>query len=142
MVMYDEILIPTDGSRGAERGIEHGLDIAQQYDADVHSLYVVEETVYGETPALSTDELYFEKVEESGREDVQEVVQRARERGLDAEGHVTRGTPSKEIADYAREVDVDLVVMGVHGEREGDHPHVGHVSDRVLRSLDTPVFPV
>jgi len=40
--MYDTILIATDGSRGAERAIGHGLDLAQSCGADVYALSVID----------------------------------------------------------------------------------------------------
>jgi nucleotide-binding universal stress UspA family protein len=63
--MYEHVLIPTDGSEGAKRGVEYGLDLAARHGADVHLLYVLDETVY-ETPALSSGELFIEKRQEAG----------------------------------------------------------------------------
>ena len=140
--MYDDIVIPTDGSIGAERGIEHGIELAESLDADVHSLYVVDERVYGETPAFSAEELHFEQLEDNGREEVKDVTERAAEKGLDAEGRVTRGIPSEAIVDYAEQADADVIVMGVHGDDQVASPHVGHVTNRVMRSADVPVVPV
>ncbi|WP_435066632.1 universal stress protein [Haloplanus sp. C73] len=140
--MYDELLIPTDGSHGAERGVEHGIELATRYDAAVDVLYVVDESIYGETPALSPAELQLEQVEATGRELVDDVVHRATERGLDAEGFVTRGRPADEIVAVADREGVDLIVMGVHGTRPDADSHIGHVTDRVIRTAEMPVFPV
>lgn len=139
--MYDDIVIPTDGSRGAERGVEHGLELADRFDAAIHSLYVVDENVHDETPALSAGELRYETLESPGEDIVDEVVTRAENRGLDADGQVARGVPWQEIADYAAAEGADLIVMGRHGEHP-DPPHIGHVTDRVIRAVDIPVFPV
>lgn len=140
--MYDDIVIPTDGSIGAERGVDHGIELAANLDADVHALYVIDERVYGETPAMSAGELRFEKLEEQAQRAVDDVTGRAAERGLDAEGAVTRGTPSDEIVDFAEDRDADLIVMGIHGEDDVGTPHVGHVTNRVMRTIDIPVLPV
>ncbi|EHK02155.1 hypothetical protein HRED_05458 [Candidatus Haloredivivus sp. G17] len=40
--MYDRILIPTDGSKGAEAAVEHAAVIAEKFDAEVHIIYVVD----------------------------------------------------------------------------------------------------
>ncbi len=40
--MYREILVPTDGSKAAERAIHHALDLAETYGARIHALYVVD----------------------------------------------------------------------------------------------------
>lgn len=140
--LYDDVLVPTDGSEGAQRGIEHGVDIAAKYDATVHALYVVDEHVYGETPALSSMELAFEQAEQAGREEAQEVAERAEKRGLETRTAVTRGEPYRCITEYAEDHDVDLIVMGLHGTGQHGSPHIGSVTDRVLRTTDVPVFPV
>ncbi|RLM77757.1 universal stress protein, partial [Halobellus sp. Atlit-38R] len=44
--MYSEILVPTDGSRAAERAIDHALNLAETYDARIHALYVVDTSIY------------------------------------------------------------------------------------------------
>ena len=40
--MYQHILIPTDGSELAERGVAHGLALAKSVGAKVYVIYVVE----------------------------------------------------------------------------------------------------
>jgi nucleotide-binding universal stress UspA family protein len=91
--MYETILIPTDGSLGAERGVKSGLDIARQYDATVHALFVVDERIYGETPGLSDLELRFEQVEERGEEFLRDIETRCEELGLDVQKTILRGMP-------------------------------------------------
>ncbi|MFT4946739.1 MAG: nucleotide-binding universal stress UspA family protein [Natronomonas sp.] len=139
---YDEILIPTDGSHRAEEAVDHGLELADQADATVHSMYVVDERRYGETPALSSYELAFEQFEETGQDITEDVAQRARDANLDASTEVTRGLPHEEIVRYADEQDIDLIVMGRSGAGGAEAPHMGSVADRVLRTADVPVFPV
>lgn len=139
---FEDVLIPTDGSDRADRAVDYGLKLAEQADADVHAMYVVDERRYGETPALSSYELAFEQFEEEGQELTEDVAERARDRGLDATTEVTRGLPHEAIVQYADTEDVDLIVMGRAGAGGAEAPHMGSVTDRVLRTTDTPVFPV
>jgi nucleotide-binding universal stress UspA family protein len=39
--MYERILVPTDGSSGVERAVEHAVDLARTYGAELHVLNVV-----------------------------------------------------------------------------------------------------
>ena len=39
--MCNRILLPTDGSDGTERAVEHAIDHGTTYDAALHVLYVV-----------------------------------------------------------------------------------------------------
>lgn len=142
--MYQNILIPTDGSEGSRRGAEHGLDIAKQYDATVHVVYVVDERIVGGTSALSTSELFFEQCEERGEEMMDEIVEMAKEKGLETTCSCLRGIPYERILEYAGKNDIDLIVMGIHGRgrKRRRRPHIGSVTDRVVRAADVPVLPV
>jgi nucleotide-binding universal stress UspA family protein len=139
--MYRRVLIPTDGSIGAERGVEAGLDIAGKYDAAVHALFVVDERIHGETPGLSDVELRFEQIETQGEEFLEDVRSRAEARGLAVETTVRRGMPYEVITAYAKDNDVDLIVMGRHGASAHPTPHIGSCTDRVLRTSPVPVLP-
>ncbi|MFC6942469.1 universal stress protein [Salinirubellus sp. GCM10025818] len=44
--MYDTILIPTDGSEGAEVAAQHGRTLAAAFDSRIHVLSVVDERSY------------------------------------------------------------------------------------------------
>ncbi|MFC6823552.1 universal stress protein [Halopelagius fulvigenes] len=139
--MYSNILIPTDRSRGAKRGVERGLELAEEHGARVHSLFVLDERMY-ETPALSSDELYLEEIERRGARDCAEIVASASERGLEAEAACTRGCPHEEILSYVARNDIDLVVMGGHGTSPPTRPHAHACTDRVTESASIPVLSV
>lgn len=140
--MYENVLIPTDGSDYAERGVEHGLDIAERNDAAVHVVFVVDENIHGKTPALSGYEAFLEKVENEGQRIVDGVVERATDRGIEATGSVLRGRPDEMLVDYVDANDVDLVVMGKRGAAGVEPPHMGSVTERVISRTDVPVVPV
>ena len=140
--MYDNILVPTDGSDHADRGVEHGLDLAAAHGARLHVLFVVDESVYGATPALSSYEAFLESIEEQAEEITEDVVADATEQGVDATMSVLRGVPHETIRSYADEQDIDLIVMGKRGAAGVEAPHFGSVTNRVLRESPVPVMPV
>ncbi|WP_255192904.1 universal stress protein [Natronobeatus ordinarius] len=142
MPTYDTIVVPTDGSRPANRGLEHALAIAADNDADVHLVRIVDSGRYGEATALTSYEVALEKLEDEAASELESMAERARERGLTVECHCSRGTPHERIVELAEDVDADLVVMGKHGEGQAETPHLGSVADRVIRSTDRPVFTV
>jgi len=140
--MYDNILVPTDGSDHAARGVDHGLDLAAAHDARLHVLFVVDESVYGTTPAFSSYEAFLEDIEERAEELTEAVVEEATERGIDATMSVLRGVPHDTICDYAEQADIDVIVMGKRGAAGVEAPHFGSVTNRVLRGAPVPVVPV
>jgi nucleotide-binding universal stress UspA family protein len=55
---------------------------------------------------------------------------------------VIRGTPFVEIVRYAREQNVDLIVMGTHGRTGLEHALIGSVTEKVVRKAPCPVLTV
>ncbi|WP_254839135.1 universal stress protein [Natronomonas marina] len=147
--MYEKILVPTDGSDVAETAVEHALDLAEKYDAEVHALYVVDIdsmslTLGGEQldriEAGRFDEM--EEVREAADRATGYVADRARERGLEVVEHVSSGRPHEKVASYAENNDIDLVVMGSHGRSGVKRALLGSVTERTLRETHVPVLVV
>ena len=95
--VYENILVPTDGSDHADRGVDHALELAASTGARLHVLFVVDETVYGTTPAFSSYEAFLEDVEERAEDVTEDIVESATERGIDATMSVLRGVPHETI---------------------------------------------
>ncbi|SDF50939.1 Nucleotide-binding universal stress protein, UspA family [Halorubrum xinjiangense] len=140
--MYDNVLLPTDGSVGVDRAIDHAIDAADRYDATLHVLYVVDSDVVN---AYSGDEFVDgaegaeETLEETGREALDAVAERARDAGVETATALRYGVPHEEILRYADEEDVDLTVMGSK-TRSGDYRRMlGSVTERVSRQSPAPV---
>lgn len=134
--MYDEILLPTDGSDGVQAAIDHALYVAGLADATVHALFVVDER-----GAAGEWDMVVEREEERGESAVDAVAAAGNERGVAVERHLRRGTPHEEILDAADAYDVDLVVMGTHGRTGIDRfVNAGSVAERVVRHAPMPVM--
>jgi nucleotide-binding universal stress UspA family protein len=140
--MYDNVLVPTDGSDHAARGVDYGMDLAASNGAQLHILFVVDESVYGATPALSSYEAFLEEVGDRAEAMTEDIVEEATERGLDTTVSVRRGVPHDSICRYAEQEDIDVIVMGKRGAAGVQAPHIGSVTNRVLRQAPVPVIPV
>ncbi|MDS0280981.1 universal stress protein [Haloarcula onubensis] len=140
--MYDNVLVPTDGSDHADRGVEYGMDLAAASDATLHLLFVVDESVYGTTPAFSSYEAFLDDLGDQAEEMTEDIVEEATERGIDATVSVRRGVPHDTICRYAEQEDIDVIVMGKRGAAGVEPPHLGSVTNRVLREAPVPVVPV
>jgi nucleotide-binding universal stress UspA family protein len=137
--MYDRILVPTDGSEGVDRTLEHALALARDHDATVHALYVVDRRF--ELAADEDREDLIEELTSRGEEAVASVADAAADAGVDAVTSVREGIPYKSILGYADEADIDVIVMGTHGRTGRDRlAHLGSVTDRVVENATVPVF--
>ncbi|WP_290817179.1 universal stress protein [Halovivax sp.] len=137
--MYDTILVPTDGSDPANRAVEHALELADRYDADVHAMYCVETHRYGE-PALSSAEIVLDTLEDRGAAMLEEIADRADNAGIDCSWNVCHGRPWEEVREKAAELDADLIVIGYQGQGHTRTDRIGSVAERIVRTADRPVL--
>lgn len=140
--MYDRILVPTDGSSGTRRAVEHAVDLAAVHDATVHGLYVVNTTSYASFSTEATWEGIGDMLREEGERAVEEVAAIAEANGVPVEMITLNGSPSTEIVRYAEREGCDLIVMGTHGRGGIDRLLLGSVAERVVRSSEVPVLTV
>jgi len=143
--MYDRILVPTDGSQNANAAARHGRWLADEFDATVHILSVVDTGAYSDQLA-DLDESVRERrtaLEDQANDAVTTV-----ETILDGTSEIPyysvieHGVPYETILDYVSENDIDLTVMGSHGRGGLDRLLLGSVTERVVRLSDVPVMTV
>lgn len=138
MAMYDEILLPTDGSEAAEAALDHAVRLARAFDASVHVLSVVEPI-----PAVEMDAaLVHERLSESAQLAVDRACERLDAAGVPHESSVRDGSAHRAILAAAEEAAADLIVMGTHGRTGVGRVLLGSVTERVVRSADAPVMTV
>ena len=140
--MYDDILVPTDGSEGTNKAVEHALDITKKYDATAHVVYVVNTSAYSTLPADSNWESITAALEDEGKQATGEIVEEMQDVGVNAVPSVEEGIPHKTILEYADDNDIDLIVMGTHGKSGLDRLLLGSVTEKVVRASKVPVLTV
>ncbi|WP_238478027.1 universal stress protein [Natranaeroarchaeum sulfidigenes] len=135
--MYRRILLPTDGSEGSHRAIEHAVALADDVGADIHTVYVLNATEFDELDGDAVDKR--KHVGESALDAVERACDRV---GIDVDRELRRGVPHEEILATAEESGSDAVVMGTHGRTGIDRLLVGSVTERVIRESPIPVTTV
>jgi len=140
--MYGTILVPIDGSSGADSAVARAFDLARTGDATVHVLHVVDTGLEPDRLDAAARRELRRHTEKRGREATVEIHQRATERGLEAVRAVREGIPHRVIRAYADEHDVDLIVMGTHGRTGADRARLGSTTERVIALADVPVLAV
>ncbi len=132
--MYDEILVPTDGSDNAATAMEHALEVASGADARIHVLNVINPRWYD----LSIESART-PVEADRKEIVQELADMAADTDIDIVTAVVDGTPAKTILQYVDDHDIDLIVMGRRGRGDLENLLLGSVADYVVKNAPVPV---
>ena len=140
MISLKKILVPTDFSEHSGKAVLYGEELAKKFGATLHLVHAVEKVpvMYGEgaffTPeteaemqAASTKELEALTPDVGGNPVVRKVV---------------LGHPFVEIVRYARENEIDLIVLGTHGRGALAHMLLGSVAEKVVRKAPCPVLTV
>jgi nucleotide-binding universal stress UspA family protein len=139
--MYDDILLPTDGSPGAAEVLDHALAVATTQDATVHVLSVLDKRQYMAASEETKAEV-MQALEEKAARAIEDAQIRIEEAGVDCVTTTTEGVPHTEILEYA-ESHTDLVVMGTHGATGPEQiATLGSTTERVVKGGDVPVLVV
>lgn len=147
--MYRHLLVPVDGSRASRHVAHHAAELADQLDARMTVLHVLEEigvplVQYGMEPYVELEAVSVEVVEahrDAAVRLVEDVVAELSE-SVDATATVVEAEGrrvAEVITGAAAEQDADLIVMGTHGHRGLSRIFLGSVADGVIRSADVPV---
>jgi len=139
-VDFDDILVPTDGSKSSRQAAAQAIKFARRNDATLHVLYAMDMGDAGYVAVPSDIEETRKRLEQKGREYVSDIEALAAESDVRVVTKVTSDTPIEAIHKYVEENDIDLVVMGKRGRSDPDKPLVGSITNRVIGSLDVPVF--
>ncbi|SFS89007.1 Nucleotide-binding universal stress protein, UspA family [Halostagnicola kamekurae] len=141
VTVYDEILVPTDGSGASVAAVEHAISIAKPHDATVHFLHVIDVGTEMSASGLGTIAPELSKsLEQRGNDALDDAVERAESEGVQFERTILEGTPQEAITDYSSDHAVDLIVMGRSGRSGLKERIIGSSTDRVIRSGEAPVL--
>ena len=152
--MYQQILLPLDGSELSELALGPARELALALPARLHLLQVLSysqdlDLVRGaEYGALSDDHisnLLQEVAAAQTSKAVEYLAAKAAEleaAGVEVVTDYETGNAAEKILDYARAADIDLIVMSTHGRGGLGRLLVGSVTDRIIRAGERPVLVV
>jgi nucleotide-binding universal stress UspA family protein len=140
------IVVPHDFEDCSDAALDYAVTIAQRFGARITVLHAYEIPSLGapEVLILATD--WPKQFGVVARERLDAVVARVRgsgtQSGVQVDGELRQGTPWREIDAFAKERDVDLVILGSHGRRGLPRALIGSVAEKVVRTAPCPVLVV
>lgn len=144
--MYKHLLISTDGSETAQKGLDAGLALAKSLGAQATIVTVTEPfPVYAVTSVYVPPE--FANYDAVQKEFADKVLGAAKQ-AADAAGvtastlHVPDRAPAEAIVEAARSRGCDLIVMASHGRRGLGRLVLGSQTAEVLTNAKLPVLVV
>ena len=143
MAGFQRILLATDFSETAAAATDLALVIARTFHASLDVLHVLETDIPNMTDGVVyIPPNYYKEVEKQAAEKLEGVIPRADRDTLSVTLAMREGAPFVEIIRYAREQQMDLIVLGTHGRGAIAHVIMGSVAERVVRKATCPVLTV
>ena len=137
MIALKRILVATDFGPAAEAALIYGRALARNFGATLTVMHVAEN--------------FFLRATIADPHALKAAVARRLEERLTAEDRSalharavleTSDQPADAITTYAKQAEIDLIVMGTHGRHGISHLLVGSVAERVVRTAPCPVLTV
>ena len=126
MIHVRKILYPTDFSPYSNQAYFHAVGLAEAYGASLTMVYV-------HTPGAAGDKAHWRSQLEQLRPTNPKI----------AVTHVLlEGDPAAEIARYAADAGIDVIVIGTRGRTGADRLEPGSVAERVMREAPCTVLVV
>jgi nucleotide-binding universal stress UspA family protein len=137
--MYEDILLPVDGSDGAAEALHHAAEIAHWADATIHVLFVAD-TTRDSVTVVETQ--VVDALVREGADIVEDAEKTLNTLGVDYDTDVVQGNPAPTIVEYAERYDYDVIVMPTHGREGVSRYLLGSVTEKVVRLSSVPVLTV
>jgi nucleotide-binding universal stress UspA family protein len=138
------IVVATDFSKGAERALEVGIQLAHAFHAALDILHVSPAATYTSAPPVPGT---FPVAPSPAALDhiglaLGELAQRVRDAGIECRAASVEGDPPREIAGRASSAAGDLIVMGTQGRTGWRRLVLGSIAEETLRRAVAPVLVV
>lgn len=138
------ILVPVDFSVNSKRALKYAVEFAKIFDGSLTLMYVVEPLVY--PPDFSFGQIGYPNIEDEvtrrAEQELQALADEHIGREVATEKVVVSGKPFFEIIDYARENEIDLIIIATHGASGVEALLFGSTAEKVVRKAECPVLVV
>ena len=144
--MYKKILVTLDGSKFAERSLEHVRVIAIECKVPEVILLRVVEPIMDDYRTEGVSEEFLRDAHEvilaDAKNYLAKIAASLKREGIAVEAAIVEGVPSDKIVDYADNNQVDLIIMNTHGRSGVSRWTIGSVADKVMRNSTASVLMV
>ena len=134
--MYENILLPLDGSAKSEEAINTARALAKVLDARV-VLMQVEELLLISSEDRAIEEEHFRKRALAYLNGVKPGLENE---GICVDVVIKLGQPGLEICKYAERDDIDLIIISPHGASGVTRWAIGSVSNKIMNNAPKPVL--
>jgi len=145
MIDLQRILVPTDFSKSSENALRYAVAFVEKFGAQLSLLHVVQDMTWFIPEAILVAPAAIPPVEQfhtAALTALERVIKGLNLPGIKTKADVRQGVPFQTIIEFAREQNIDLIVMGTHGHTGLAHMLMGSTAEKVVRKAPCPVLTV
>lgn len=139
----NNILCTTDFSDLSLDALEYGVKLAQDCKAKVHLIHILPNFPFSQMPFEYQDNsLTIEELTQKNADDeLKKIAEKHIPDSVDSEYHVKKEDSSYQgIINYAKDNNIDLIIITTHGFGGFKHAIFGSTTERVVRLAHCPVL--
>ena len=152
MLLFKKILCPTDFSEPSYKALKAADELAKEFKSELILIHVLSPiqafpTAPGFIPGQPAATGYIPtqippEAEGYAKESLKMTLKEKVSEEVNAKSELLFGSPSEEIAKYAKESKVSTIIMGTHGFTGWRHLLLGSVTEKVVRIASCPVLTI
>lgn len=128
--MFKTIMVPTDGSKNAQKAEDVAISIARNFQAILMVVHIIDEKL-----------IYpFEVLEEDGKKILERVTLKGKDQGVNIQQVLIVGNPTHDMAKIVEKTGADMVVIGTHGKSGLQKLLMGSVAENTIKTVKIPVL--
>lgn len=141
--MYQRILVPIDGSATSERALDEAIKFAQQHNAQVEVVHVLEDIWYFDNEDYLNYAELIQAMRGVGEKILAQAQKKFKQAGVAAEIKLLE-TQGERIASVivteAKNNRSDLIIIGTHGRSGFSRMLFGSIAEGVVRTAHIPIL--
>jgi len=127
--MYENILVPLDGSKLAEASFPYAEELARKTGSQITLISVL-------PLGSEADEDRYHHLHHFY---IQEIAKAMKQKAIKVKSVIVTGDPAEQIVEYAAKKNIDLIIMGTRGRSALKRWGLGSVADKVVSAISCPV---
>lgn len=137
------ILVPTDFGEPSEAALDHAVELARVFGAEIVVMHAYEIPIIGfpDGAMVATAELTA-RILEGAQIGLDNQIASRKGSGVVLRGLVKQGDAPRMVNEAVEELGAGMVVMGTHGRRGLPRALIGSTAEKVVRSAHVPVLTV
>lgn len=143
MMIPKNVLVPTDFSDMATHALDYAVALAAKLDARIHLVHAIG------VPELGVPELgvaiattMIDSLVRDGQAALDQLVEQRKAKASFGEVVLRTGDARDVVLQVARELHIDLIVLGTHGRRGIPRALLGSLAETIVRVAPCPVLTV